>query len=47
MNKDLESLNKMMTYDEFLKWVKFDDSTSNDEELMKTMKFIPYEGVPI
>lgn len=41
MNKQEErsSLNKMMTYKEFLEWTKFDDSKSNDEELMETMEF--------
>ena len=41
------SLNKMMTYEEFLEWTKFDDSNSNDEERLETLEIFSYEGVPI
>lgn len=41
MNEQEEQscFNKMMTPEEFLEWVKFDDSSSRDEELMETMEF--------
>ena len=41
------SLNKLVTHDEFLEWIKFDDSNSKDEEMMETIEIFCYEGVPI